>query len=961
MPDGKTPITNFNPNEFKVVNDNKKTVTDFNPNEFKIVGQSEPKSYGGDTNAIVPTYKTPKDLEIDNALNFIQENSRRVMRDDEKDILKNMMSNPLTSKEELSDAIVTLQGKKAKQIDNSYLTPDYYMKRDEKSGNYKPIALEQNEKIPYGYRAASIWGTKESANDDNAWQDVGKSLANGVFGLMEGVVDVANTGVQLATGSESEILRGGKNAIEALKFEKDSDLEKPIYNTEGIQTFGDLLDKDRFDLSPQALWGAFNSVAESATEFGLGSLTGATWIKGAKGLKHGYKGIDKALDLGKAGKLGAIFTGSFFTNIGEAKDRAEENGLKGRDAAGYATLEATVKSSIDAAFGLEGKIMSNLFKKTEKEVFGNLLKTVERDAAGAITPNGFKQLGKEMATEYGLLAKGAIKGKQVVKDMFEEGGNELATDFAQKAGEQLWDKMTDEERGKFGTDATSAESFGSYANSFFTGAVSGAPMSLISQVVKNKHDEQSINAYERVKEGPEAIKALKTDLTNAFEKGDINQSEYEQANFKIDAYSKYNEETKGVNLKPENEKKAFELSFQIQGLKTEIPANENEISKLDPIARAKVESKQKQAKELQSELNDIIRQGEIKGEPVVPKKEEERIQKEKEKEIKVAETLKKEEETNSDLSQKKNAKEPNPDFPVEPKVEAKPEKAWMTDKRTYEEIPAEEWNHSKTDERLLHKAARKYISEQPGQEVNGQLYLHQYEYNNKKNRTIRVKLEDGKILKLGSTKIVDDSGLSGYFHTERLKGNVTNEPVGVKVVELAPDENGVKKKVIKIYQKSSGKYLAYVKETHTGQKNALDKNGNPLYTQSQISGELEDIKLQDEKPLPPEEVERLRNTPITPIIPKTPTEKAKEATDKIVEESKTKVKEQAVKDKFKKSVDLYYKVTEAEGATQRRDKANERKQFLEDNPDIKYIDDNIKEIFAQLQSKNLLTKEGNCP
>ena len=56
-------------------------------------------------------------------------------------------------------------------------------------------------------------------------------------------------------------------------------------------------------------------------------------------------------------------------------------------------------------------------------------------------------------------------------------------------------------------------------------------------------------------------------------------------------------------------KKAFELSFQIQGLKTEIPTNENEISKLTQLLGAKVESKQKQVKELQSELNDIIRQG----------------------------------------------------------------------------------------------------------------------------------------------------------------------------------------------------------------------------------------------------------------------------------------------------------------------------------------------------------------
>lgn len=874
-------------------------------NNGRVPFNPAPQLREGDTNIVVPKYTTSQDLEIDRTLNFIQENSLRNMRDDEKDILKNMMKNPLTSKEELSDAIVTLQGKKAKQIDNTILTPDYYMKRDEKSGNYKPVALEQGEKIPVGYHAASIWGTKLSAKDDNAWQDIGKSLVNGVVGLGAGVVDIAQSGYELVTGDESETLRSGKNAIEGLKFEKDADLERPVYNMEGITKWADLLDKDRFDFSPQALWGTFNSTAESLSEFGLGSLTGATWIKGAKALKYGYKGLDTALDLGKAGKLGAIFTGSFFTNIGDTRDAAEEAGLQGRDKGAVSLGIATVKSAIDAAFGLEGKIMSNAFKAGEREVLKNVIKKAETDAVtGLLTKNGFKQVMKDFSTEYSTLAKAGLKSKQVVKDMLEEGSNEVATDFAQKAGEQLWDKLTPDERGQFGTDAFSAESFGQYANSFFNGAISGGMMSVPSQVLKNNHDKQSVNAYERVKEGAEAVQALKTDLNNALQNESITKSEYDQANFKIDAYQKYNEETKDVNLKPEDERKAFELSFQIEGLKTEIPTNENEISKLDPIPRGIVEGKQSQYKKLQKELTEIIERGQVKGEPVVAKKTEEAIIKDKEKETK-------EEGNNSKLNQEKEiksdkkqtAKEPNPDFPIEPKVEKKPERAWIADKRTYEEIPAEEWNHSKTDERLLHKAAGKHIWNQPNHEVNGQLYLHQYEYNEKKNRTIRVKLEDGKILKLGSTKIIDDSGLSGYFHTERLKGNVANEPVGIKVVELAPEEVDVevdgkmtkkviRKKVIKIYQKSSGKYLAYIKETHRGSKDAKDRRGNPLYTQSQIKGELEDIKLQDEKPLPPDEVERLRNTPIVPIVPKTTTEKAADATQKIVEEAKAKVKEQ---------------------------------------------------------------------
>lgn len=66
-------------------------------------------------------------------------------------------------------------------------------------------------------------------------------------------------------------------------------------------------------------------------------------------------------------------------------------------------------------------------------------------------------------------------------------------------------------------------------------------------------------------------------------------------------------------------------------------------------------------------------------------------------------------------------------------------------------------------------------------------------------------------------------------------------------------------------------------------------------------------------------------------------------------------------DKIKKSVDLFYQAKEAKGASKKRTIANERKALLEENPNIKYIDDNITNINKQLEEKELLTKEGDCP
>lgn len=848
----------------------------------------------GDPNTVLPKYRTSQDLSVDSAIDFIKQKGGRngsTILDSELDVLRDVLKDPRATKEQREKAILTIQGYDTKHDDNNTM---YYMKQED-NGVYVPQALAYGEKPPKGHKVESVWGNQKEAEDDSWWQDLSKSFANGVLGAAQGVIDLTQVGTTLATGEESKYLNKLSNTAEALKFKKDSDLNAPIFNTEGITQWSDLLDKDRFNLDAQSLWGSFNMAAESLIGFAGGAKGAVTAAKSGKGFVQGLKGAGKefidengvlqnAINLSDNATKATIFAGSFANQVGDVYETAKDAGLKGRDAAGFATAVAAPMAALDAFWGLDGKVMSELFTNQKRNLLKNVVKSVEKDAAGNITDNGFKQLTKEMTVGYSELAKKGIK--EVVKDALSEGTQEAAQDFTQKAGEQLWDKLSNEDKAKFGTDALNAKSFGDYINSFASATIPGAGMSIGTQILRNKHDEQSLNAYERVKQGPQAVKALKVDLDNALKNGDITQGEYEQANFKIDSYGKYHEETKNVDLKPEDERKAFELSFQIQGLKTEIPTNENEISKLDPIARAKVESKQKQAKELQSELNDIIRKGEIKGEPVVPKKEEEREIKEKEKEVKAAEKVK--EETNANLQQKPSKKEKvseeNPDFPIEPKVKKQPE--FTNDKRTYDEITPEEFNHSRMNARTVHRVLRKKLSETPNNEMNGQLFIHQYEYNGKKNRTIRVKLEDGKIIKLASTKIIDDSGLSGHLHTERFKGNITNEPVGVKVVELKPTQEGKPgKKVIKIYQKSDGKFLSWVKETNTGKGDALDKEGNALYTAEQLD-ELEDLKLQDEPPASPDQVEELRNTPITPIVPRKPQEKADDALNELVKEAK---------------------------------------------------------------------------
>lgn len=920
----------------------------------------------GDSNTVLPTYKTPKDLEVDSAINFIKEKGGRngsTIMDSEIDVLRDVLKDPRATKEQREKAILTVQGYDSKHDDNNTM---YYNKRED-NGVYVPTALAYGERPPQGYKTASVWGNKKEAEDDSWYTDLGKSLANGVLGAVGGVFDVAQVGQELVTGSESKYLNKLKNTTEALKFEKDSDLEAPIYNTEGIQTFGDLLDKDRFDLSPKALWGTFNMAAESLTGFGAGVKGASILAKGGKGLVEGLKGVEGAVELGKAAQKAAIFTGSFASQVGDVYDSATETGLKGRDRAAFATSVGGTMAALDAFWGLDGKIMSNMFKKSKKEMLQNLIKTVERDELGNITEQGFKELAKQTTVQYAQLAKNGVK--EVVKDAFSEGGQEAAQDFSQKAGEQLWDKLSDEDKAKFGTSATSAKSFGSYINSFSTGLASGAPMAIASQTLKNKHDEQSINAYERVKEGPEATMALKTDLVQSLKAGEITQSEFDQANFKIDSYKKFNEETKGLNLDTEKERKAFELSFQIEGLKTEIPTTPKELDKLAPIPLAAVKSKQDEVNNLQKELTELIGKAQAKAEPLVSKKTQEKVVKETEEQAtenkkEIVANLKQKKVTNSKwedlidnsvnekeldavLDQMDNAGETTPDLadyvglkridlktpkteikkparralkrPKEPVVKSVKDKSKFTyipykeDKRTYSEIPSDEFNSDTMDSRKVHATFRKELSDEtkyPENKVNGVIVPRVHTHDGKDYTTYEFEAPDGKKIRFASS-IMREEGYRGHMRTEKLSNvNAKGLPTFMKVVDLGkvpddykdkmPEGYASKKKILGIYKADDGSFLGWAKETHRGKADTLDKEGNALYNEAE-SDLIKHIETKKENPLPGEQLTEIR-TPKTPVAPaEKDTQSNKETVTTTEKEAKKEVSKPAESNKESES------------------------------------------------------------
>lgn len=767
------------------------------------------QSSGNKWENFTPDVKDNPD-QLENTLNDIVKTSRTKILDSEKDVLRDILKNPNTTPEQAKEAIQTMQGYHPK-FENG--KTQYYLKQDN-NGVLVPKPLAYGEKPPKGYNVPSVWGTRKEAEDDAWYTDMGKSLFNGVLGAVGGVADLAQLGTTTATGEESKALNSTGNVIDAFKFEKDPELNKPLYNTEGIEKWADVLDKERLDISPESLWGTLNMVGESATSFFTGAGAAAKLGKGIAGVEQ----------LGKAGIGASAFTGSFLTQLGDNIDNAKEAGLEGRDIVKFALPTTAIQASIDAAFGLEAKIFSSSFKKAEKELMKELGRSIEKDAAGQITKEGFKQLAKGTTVGYGELAKVGLKeiGKDAGREMFQEMGQ----DFTAKAAENLWDKLSDEDKGKFGTNALDAKSFGSYIQNGLAGLVGGVPMALASTDYKKKYDEQSINALEVVKGGDSKITETKANLALARDKGQITPQEYDNAVFKIDAYNNYWGQTKDLHLSDAEKKETFELSFNIQGLQNEIP---KDVESLDPIAIAKINTKKELIKGLQKELDNILLKQEIQketkaGQATVNKVakdnglENEKKEGEEKKDLSLDELLKKIRSTKAD------------------KIDVE-----KTPRRKMEEVDLDEWNdNNKTSSLQRKQILQEHLKDTPNNEIDATLQEGE-------NGTMIAVLPDGKKINMAqSAENNTEPGKGDFMKRENLPatreegvvvdrgGNTAvneegkplfsyKEPVKIKRVEITAydekgkvmkDENGKPKKkaVLSVYNPANGGHIIFARE-----------------------------------------------------------------------------------------------------------------------------------------------------
>lgn len=789
-------------------------------NEVKPVGELKPLN---DTQATDQAYYKAAGFIPDPNANIAERTNRIIdsvegLDDGKKDILRDLAKNN-ASTEEISQAIGTLQGKHPHQDG----VPKYYL-----NDRGVPVPLKNDERPPAGYNIASVWGTQKQADDDNPFTTITKHLVNVVPGLVENVADLAHLPYGLIAGEDADWYKAVKNQANYIKLSTSEASKKGFLDAHAIKEYGDILSSKNWDFNPDNVAGTVGQVAKSVGEYIL-----------AGKLLRGALGVTKASSA--ASKVAAAFTSSYMTQLGEVMDAGRDAGVDLKDNYKLSSAITIPLAITDLLLGVEGSILRNSLLGTEKKaIIQNLVRNIPRNEAGEITREGLEEAFQATVVANTSLARRAAQ-------MGLQGGSEAAQEtlqaFTEKAGQQLYDHLSDDNKKKYGTSAFNPEALADYVNEAMAGFIGGAGSSIAFNSEKaKKQKEQSETAFGLAQEGDEALNAYRRNILDSQKNGEISDQEAHDAITRINAYKEYNDIIGSMNLDSEKKREAFDKTFQKQNLESTLMAL-GDPEKLNPLKQAEYHGIVKQADDLQKDINSIVLEGMVREEPVVSEKTNQAIEKENEKREEQVTNIPKAKSKSKDLQ--KGLREKFPD-------------KFRKETRTYDEVPAEEYNDSEFNDRDKHRITAEWLETQPDKSAFGTIAEREFDPKTG-NTVLGIELPNGKIIRFASSmkRIYPDEektgGFRGHFMEERFKKDfATGTKVGMSVHDVTNEEGEVSKH-IKGFRKDNGRFAGWVKLTHTGSYAADSSQEN----------QFRDLEINPSNSKGTDQIEKQ-----TPVVPK---------------------------------------------------------------------------------------------
>lgn len=750
-----------------------------------------------------------------------------------KQTLKDLVAKGVRG-EELSNSILTLQGKHPKQNGGA----KYYM-----NDNGVPVPIANNERPPANHDVESLFGSQKQAEDDNILTSTVKHVWNGLIGAAEGAVSLPEVVYGLSTGNDSETATTLKNAAQYLKFNTKSSEKTQLLNIEGIKRYEDIYDPERWTPTAGNIQGNILNGLESVISFAVG------------------RGLGTSKTVGAAGQKALSAVSAYNMSLNSMLDTAEDAGLTGRDKYAFAGVASIPQATLEGFTGVGGLLTKNA---AAKEEFKNLAKVaaknLERDVAGNLTKESLDALNKEMTIASAYVAKKYMG--QVAATVGEEALTETAQQFVEEGSKQLHDRIKYDlellnegqaEPLAFNVDAFSPESVGKYINSAIGGALGAVGPSAVGNIQSRKIEKDKLqkeSVYETIKKGDDAVNALKKNITESLKNGELTQEEHDNAVIKVDSYQRYNTlvENKNLNLDDNNKRELFDKTFQQEDLEARAKAM-GDYAKLNPIDKAEYNGFEKQSHDLQKDINEIILKSQIKEETTVSKK------------------------TVTDVAKSDEApKEGEVKGPkLSPQQQALIDKYKKTEEtRPFAEIPTEEWNKKTYNARDVFNKTVEHLEEQPEKTAFGTLVENPFHYKNP-NETYAIEMPDGKKIRFSSSMTRDvvkgEGGFKGHFRQEHFsdkqKQELEGHPMAMKVVTIpavGEKTRGGKEvkeiKAIKIVRADTGKFIGWAKATNTGSTDVSEEQGSLL----------EDEQMNDRN-LPPTQLSATVTPPVKPITP----------------------------------------------------------------------------------------------
>lgn len=824
----------FNPNkEYSPIESDVATQTKppFNPKaEFKPIEEKQYKNEGLNLYDELGKPKEDANQIIDNIPDL------EGATESKKQVLKDLVAKGVRG-EELSNSILTLQGKHPKQ-DGGF---KYYY--DE---NGLPIPLRNDEKAPTGHNVASIFGSPKDAENDNWALSTAKHIWNGVVGAAEGAISLNETATGLLTGdNELATHQKLKNAAQYLKFETPEAEKGSIYNSEGSKKWTDVFDPKRYEFTGDKVQGQILQGLESVVSFALGAKGAGTVLGGAKGVGVGLAGMEgeaavKALTATSKEAKALYAASAYNMSLTQMIDAGKEAGLEGRDLYGFASVASVPQALLESVFGVGGLLTTNAAARAEMSNLARIAaKNIQRDASGKITKEGLEQLSKEMTVAATSVGKKYIS--QVAKTTGEEMATEGLQQFAEESSKQLYDKLKEDP--KFKVDAFSPESIGKYLNATIAGGFGSIGPSVVLNTQANnieKAKRESEHVFSAVQKGEESTDALKKNINLGLQNGDLTKEQHDDAIIRVNAYQGYNNliANKNIKLDESQKKDLFEKTFQQENLESHLKGM-GDISKLDPITKAEYNGIEKQSHDLQKDINDIILKGQLAHHETT----------------KVGDKTIKDEIKKANVStEKKEGEVTPPHIQILKDLYKRKEEV-----RKYADIPLADYNKLSFNDRDKHRVTSEHLETLPDSRVEDSVVTER-QFPSKNNNTVfEAQMPDGKTIRFSSSMKRDDKNQRGnlmYLQPKSLmkqdkngtweldESKLKGAPIGLKTYTIEND--GRKKKVIKIFSTADnadyGKFIGWAKETHKGKND---------YSHEEINGKggLIDIEHTIEKPL----------------------------------------------------------------------------------------------------------------